>query len=123
MLDECDSRKAQQRQTAGRHSRAAGLPHGQPVRHDGFFAMCRRTAGGRAFWRRNRHTQKRMQSWIGDAYKRRLFHKARSRNVIPYMNPIAVHDIAVYSSRSLSTEYAREMRWTREQRRNELRET
>jgi hypothetical protein len=37
-----------------------------------------------------------------------------------YMNPIAVHDIAVYSSRLLSTEYASEMPWTREQRRNEL---
>src|SRR5450432_3963744 len=32
-----------------------------------------RVAGGRTFWRRNRHTQKRLQAWIGDACKRRLF--------------------------------------------------
>src|ERR1039458_3717122 len=53
-------------------TRAAGLLHRQPVRHHGFFGMCRTTAGGRTFWRRNRHTQKRLHAWIGDACKRRL---------------------------------------------------
>src|ERR1017187_7150165 len=60
-------------------TRAVSLLHRQPVRHDGFFGICRTTAGGRTFWRRKRHTQKRLQAWIGDACKRRLFRSAPRR--------------------------------------------